>query len=161
MSYSWMAAIRTLAAMHRINPSAVGLDGYGKPADFYKRQLRSLAGISMMQAQIEDKKTGKEVGPIPKFEEMVDWFKKNLPKDENTIVHGDYKIDNIVSLSAGLGFSQIRILTRLRPTDLPSDRASSDWSSGLGAFHSWAPSVRPRKLVAAIHPSLPEPIRCL
>lgn len=38
------------------------------------------------------------MGPIPHFEEMVEFFKdKNAqPKDRGSIVHGDYKIDNMV-----------------------------------------------------------------
>ncbi|KDN53111.1 APH-domain-containing protein [Tilletiaria anomala UBC 951] len=92
----WFAAIKTLAAMHRINPTAIGLDGYGKLANFYQRQLKSLGGVSVAQGKVKDKKTGKPVGPIPSFEDMAKWFAQNLPKDKNTICHGDYKIDNIV-----------------------------------------------------------------
>lgn len=50
-----------------------------------------------MQSKVQSKKTGREVGEIPAFGEMKEWFKSNLPQDENSIVHGDYKIDNIVS----------------------------------------------------------------
>jgi aminoglycoside phosphotransferase (APT) family kinase protein len=38
------------------------------------------------------------VGKIPHFEEMVEFFadKKSQPKDRGTLIHGDYKIDNVV-----------------------------------------------------------------
>lgn len=83
--------------MHRIKPNDIGLEGYGKPADFYPRQLKALGRISFLQSKAVDEETGKEVGEIPGFGELVEFFKRNLPKDENTICHGDYKIDNLVS----------------------------------------------------------------
>ncbi|CAO1618946.1 unnamed protein product [Parajaminaea phylloscopi] len=90
------AALKTLAAMHRINPNSIGLEGYGKPSDFYPRQLKALGRISHIQSKIRDKETGEEVGEIPGFQGLVDFFKANLPADENTICHGDYKIDNLI-----------------------------------------------------------------
>ncbi len=82
--------------MHKIDPIAIGLEGYGKQKDFYARQLKSLGGISAMQAKVADKETGKKVGDIPRFGDMIQWFQRNLPADENRIVHGDYKIDNLI-----------------------------------------------------------------
>lgn len=96
----WDSALSTLAAMHRIKPNDIGLEGYGKPADFYPRQLKALGTISHLQAKTKDKETGKEVGEIPGFNELVGFFKANLPRDENTICHGDYKIDNLVGTTA-------------------------------------------------------------
>lgn len=99
----WFAALKVLSAMHRIEPNSIGLKGYGKPQDFYPRQLKALSGISMMQAKTKDTKTGKPVGEIPGFQDLVGWFSANLPQDENTICHGDYKIDNLVSCSRSCG----------------------------------------------------------
>ncbi|TFK79513.1 hypothetical protein K466DRAFT_606086, partial [Polyporus arcularius HHB13444] len=42
---------------------------------------------------------GKPTGEIPRFAEMVAWYKANLPDERKTglqIVHGDYKLDNLV-----------------------------------------------------------------
>lgn len=85
--------------MHRLDPNSIGLEGYGKPKDFYPRQLKALSHISSLQANTKDKETGKAVGEIPGVKELIAWFSKNLPKDENTICHGDYKIDNLVRRS--------------------------------------------------------------
>lgn len=82
--------------MHRISPKAIGLEGYGKPSDFYPRQLKALSTISNIQGKTKDKDSGEEVGEIPGFKDLVGWFSQNLPKDENTICHGDYKIDNLI-----------------------------------------------------------------
>ncbi|PWN97483.1 APH-domain-containing protein [Tilletiopsis washingtonensis] len=92
----YRSALRTLAALHRIDPNAVGLGSYGKQQDFYPRQLRGLGGISQAQAATKDKETGKAVGPIPAFDEITTWLGKNMPRDENGITHGDYKIDNLI-----------------------------------------------------------------
>lgn len=87
--------------MHRLDPNSIGLEGYGKPKDFYPRQLKALAHISSLQASTKDKDTGKTVGEIPDVKQLIGWFSQNLPRDENTICHGDYKIDNLVSEATG------------------------------------------------------------
>ena len=60
------------------------------------RQMRTLKTISEAQAATKDVKTGKEVGLVPHFYELLDWFSKHLPTDRSSIVHGDYKLDNMV-----------------------------------------------------------------
>lgn len=82
--------------MHRIDPNSIGLKGYGKEKDFYPRQLRGLAMVSSMQAQVKDKESGAEVGPIPDFDELIELLGEKMVSDENGIVHGDYKIDNLI-----------------------------------------------------------------
>lgn len=93
---SWMSAIRTLANLHKVDPTKVGLESYGKNSSFYPRQLKALSGVSGMQAQVPDLDTGKPVGPIPHIEDITKWLSSNMPKDENCIYHGDYKIDNLI-----------------------------------------------------------------
>lgn len=58
--------------------------------------MKSLRQISDVQGNVVDKETQKPVGPIPRIDEMYAWFKRNEVKDLSTIVHGDYKIDNMV-----------------------------------------------------------------
>ncbi|KAE8226898.1 hypothetical protein CF319_g587 [Tilletia indica] len=93
---AWKSAIRTIANLHRIDPMQIGLDGYGKRSDFYPRQLKALSTVAGRQAEAQDAETGEKVGPIPDMEKITNWFSKNLPADENRIVHGDYKIDNLI-----------------------------------------------------------------
>jgi len=94
----WHDAIRTLAKLHRINPQDVGLGGFGKPSGFYDRQIKTFKTITVAQASTKDVDTGKAVGQIPHIEEMLEFFvdKKYQPKDRGTLIHGDYKIDNLV-----------------------------------------------------------------
>lgn len=46
-----------------------------------------------------DIETGKPTGKIPFFDELVDWYRTHLPDERKTglrIVHGDYKLDNLI-----------------------------------------------------------------
>ncbi len=94
----WHDAIRTIARLHRLSPAAVGLSTFGKPSGFYNRQLKTLGIISRSQAQAIDVENHKAVGNIPLFDDMVDFFSdpKTQPKERATLIHGDYKIDNLV-----------------------------------------------------------------
>ena len=97
-AYRWHAAIHTLAALHRIPPASVNLSSFGRSSGFYNRQLKTLGMISESQAQAVDIETNVPVGKIPHFDEMVTFFRNpaTQPKDRTTLVHGDYKIDNLV-----------------------------------------------------------------
>ena len=46
-----------------------------------------------------DVENGDLVGKIPAFDNLMDWYTRNLPDETKTgsrIVHGDYKLDNII-----------------------------------------------------------------
>ncbi|MCJ1306405.1 hypothetical protein MMC25_000047 [Agyrium rufum] len=94
----WKQAIYTIAAFHRVSPSSVNLESFGKPSGFYSRQIKTLGTISSSQAQATDVDSKKPVGKIPHFDKMVMFFSdpRMQPQDRGTLVHGDYKIDNIV-----------------------------------------------------------------
>ncbi|KAJ2905089.1 aminoglycoside phosphotransferase [Zalerion maritima] len=94
----WKAAVETLAKLHRVDYKAIGLEKFGKSGGFYQRQIATWNGICSAQEKARDVDTGKEVGPLPKMEELMGFFSKKdrRPKDRTTIVHGDYKIDNLV-----------------------------------------------------------------
>ncbi|KAI4161399.1 MAG: hypothetical protein L6R39_000071 [Caloplaca ligustica] len=94
----WHDAIRTLAKLHRLSPASVGLLDYGKPSGFYNRQLQTFGTISESQAKVVDVDSKVAVGQLPHFEDMVAFFRDptTQPKDRTTLIHGDYKIDNLV-----------------------------------------------------------------
>ncbi|KAF7870141.1 uncharacterized protein EAF02_009331 [Botrytis sinoallii] len=94
----WHDAIRTLAKLHRVNISEAGLTSFGKANGFYDRQIKTFGTISAAQASTVDIETKKPVGQIPHIDEILGFFrdKKYQPQDRGTLVHGDYKIDNLV-----------------------------------------------------------------
>jgi aminoglycoside phosphotransferase (APT) family kinase protein len=92
----WKAAARTLAQLHTVPYKSVGLENFGQARGYFVRQMKTLKTISEAQAATQDIKTGKKVGPVPHFNHLLDWFARNLPADRTAIVHGDYKLDNMV-----------------------------------------------------------------
>lgn len=98
MSHRWRNAICTLAKLHCVDSASVGLSDFGKSSGFYNRQIKTLSTIAAAQAQVIDAETKVPVGKIPHFDKMVAFFSNPVaqPKDRSTLVHGDYKIDNLV-----------------------------------------------------------------
>jgi acyl-CoA dehydrogenase len=76
----------------------VGLERFGKPSGFYNRQIQTWKTICKSQAEATDAETGVPVGKLPHFDEQVRFFMdaKLQPRDRGTLIHGDYKIDNLV-----------------------------------------------------------------
>lgn len=94
----WADAIRTLARLHSVDVDAVGLAGFGKKGRFFARQVRTWKGVCEAQAAARDVETGEVVGHLPRYAELVRFFEDETmqPRDRATLVHGDYKIDNLV-----------------------------------------------------------------
>ncbi len=94
----WHSAISTLAKFHRVRYSEIGLDTFGRHHGFYDRQVKTFTRLSKDQAATKDVDTQKPVGDIPHFDHMITFFKdkSRQPKDRSTLIHGDYKIDNLV-----------------------------------------------------------------
>ncbi|KAF3906769.1 hypothetical protein AA313_de0205654 [Arthrobotrys entomopaga] len=92
----WKSAIQTLALLHSIPPASVNLQSYGAPSDFYARQISTWTKIHASQSAAVDVETKTPIGDLPHFHEMLSYFSANLPQDRTTIVHGDFKIDNLI-----------------------------------------------------------------
>ncbi|MGV6801244.1 MAG: phosphotransferase family protein [bacterium] len=81
------AAIDNLAALHNIDLAAVGLSDFGKHTDYFARQISRWSG----------QYKAAETDQIPAMDKLIDWLPDNIPAGEvTTIVHGDYKLDNLV-----------------------------------------------------------------
>ena len=73
-----------LAKLHAVDWKSVGLDGFGRPADYFKRQVARWSG------QVAN-------GENQPFARLSAWLADNIPPEERaTIVHGDYRLENLV-----------------------------------------------------------------
>jgi aminoglycoside phosphotransferase (APT) family kinase protein len=81
------AIIDTLAALHNIDHEAVGLGDYGKPGNYFARQVERWSKQYRM-SQTDD---------LPDVEKLIDWLPRTVPPQTRTaIVHGDFRIDNMI-----------------------------------------------------------------
>ena len=79
--------VNRLVALHGVDYRAVGLEGFGKPAGFLERQLQRMRAL-WDRARFRD---------VPEIEEVGAWLGDHLPPQSGTtIVHGDYKLDNVL-----------------------------------------------------------------
>ena len=84
---TYEAMIDTLAALHAIDPVAVGLGDYGRPGNYFERQV----------ARWTKQYRASETDRIDSVERLIDWLPRTLPpQDRTAIVHGDYRIDNLI-----------------------------------------------------------------
>jgi aminoglycoside phosphotransferase (APT) family kinase protein len=94
----WREAMTTLARFHSLDPQAVGLEGYGRAGGFYERQLETWRGLARAQGVVVDVESGEAVGDVPGIERMIAFFsdERYQPADRASLIHGDFKIDNLV-----------------------------------------------------------------
>jgi len=78
---------RVLATLHLVDYTARGLADFGRPGGYLARQ------ISRWSRQYRASETGK----IEAMDRLIDWLPKYIPaSDETTLVHGDFRIDNLI-----------------------------------------------------------------
>ncbi len=82
---------RVIAALHRVDVKAAGLDGYGKPGNYFDRQIRRWS--KQYIASITE--------PIDAMDRLMEWLPAHMPasaRDDSqaTVVHGDFRLDNLV-----------------------------------------------------------------
>ena len=78
---------RVIAALHQVDYGKVGLADFGKPGNYLERQ------INRWTKQYRASETEK----IEAMERLIDWLPKHIPPgDETSVVHGDYRLDNVI-----------------------------------------------------------------
>lgn len=82
---------RVMAALHKVRPADVGLQEFGKPGNYFARQIgrwskQYLASVT---------------GPNPAMDKLLAWLPDHIPasaldETEVAIIHGDYRLDNLI-----------------------------------------------------------------
>ena len=79
--------VDTLADLHVIEPDAAGLGDFGRPGNYFERQ------VARWTRQYRDSQTDY----IPEVERLISFLPETIPEQSRTsIVHGDYRIDNVL-----------------------------------------------------------------
>jgi aminoglycoside phosphotransferase (APT) family kinase protein len=81
------AIVDTLAALHAVDYEAAGLGDYGRPGNYFARQVERWSKQYRMSQTDE----------VPEIERLIDWLPRTVPEQTRTsIVHGDFRIDNMI-----------------------------------------------------------------
>ncbi len=125
-----------IAALHNVDYVKAGLEDYGKPGNYFERQ------ISRWTKQYrQDEKAGR----LSSLDKLCEWLPKNIPDDgdASTLVHGDYRCDNLIfhpvesrviavldwelsTLGHPLADFTFHLMAYRTPTGLPSGMGSVD-----------------------------------
>ena len=77
-----------MAALHRLDPAAIGLADYGRPGNYFARQIERWSG-----QYLADTGAGRE----PDMDCLVEWLPDHIPAgDESRLTHGDFRCDNMI-----------------------------------------------------------------
>jgi len=84
---------RVLATLHALDPAAIGLADFGRPGNYFARQL------SRWSTQYK----AAETEPLADVDWLIKWLNVHLVPDDGaiSIVHGDYRIDNMIFAKDG------------------------------------------------------------
>ena len=82
---------RVIAALHTVKFAQQGLSAYGKPGNYFERQI----------GRWSKQYAASVTTPIPEMDKLMEWLPLNIPtmaRDERlvSIVHGDYRLDNLM-----------------------------------------------------------------
>ena len=79
---------RVLAALHGVNVEQAGLSDYGKPGNYFERQInRWTKQYRASETELNEP-----------METLISWLPANMPEDDGivSLVHGDYRLDNLM-----------------------------------------------------------------
>jgi aminoglycoside phosphotransferase (APT) family kinase protein len=82
------AILHTMAAIHSVDIASVGLAGYGKPGNYFARQINRWT----------EQYRAAETDDIPAMNELIELLPLRCPDDDGSValVHGDFRIDNLL-----------------------------------------------------------------
>jgi aminoglycoside phosphotransferase (APT) family kinase protein len=78
---------QTIATLHAVDPAAIGLADYGRPGNYFARQL----------ARWTKQYRASETERSEAMDGLIDWLNQRIPPEgETRIVHGDFRMDNLL-----------------------------------------------------------------
>jgi aminoglycoside phosphotransferase (APT) family kinase protein len=82
---------RVIAALHLVDVQAVGLSDFGRPGNYFERQIGRWS--KHYQASITD--------PIEAMDRLIEWLPAHIPEgardaSQVSVVHGDFRLDNVI-----------------------------------------------------------------
>ena len=81
------AQVKTIAQLHSLDYEAIGLGDYGKPGNYFERQI----------GRWTKQYIASETQKVDNMDKLMAWLPGQIPQDDATsIVHGDFRLDNMV-----------------------------------------------------------------
>lgn len=79
---------QVLAALHRVPIQASGLSDYGRPGDYFRRQV----------ARWSEQYVASRTGDIPAMDELMAELsaRSPAPSGHESVIHGDFRLDNVI-----------------------------------------------------------------
>ena len=78
---------RVIARLHTVDIERAGLSDYGKAGNYFQRQI----------GRWSKQYRASEIEPIDAMNRLIEWLPSHIPpSDETTVVHGDYRMDNLI-----------------------------------------------------------------
>lgn len=84
----WMGLADAMAIMHSVRPADVGLADFGRPGNYFERQIASWS------RRWEES----DHPPIPELDQLAAWLKAHQPEDDGrlSLAHGDFRMGNVM-----------------------------------------------------------------
>nr|WP_220100176.1 phosphotransferase family protein [Alteromonas antoniana] len=91
---------RVLAALHSVDIDAAGLSDYGKPGNYFARQL----------SRWTQQYRASELEHIEEIETLITYLEENQPEDDGqvSLVHGDFRLDNMIFDNPSDGSARVK-----------------------------------------------------
>jgi aminoglycoside phosphotransferase (APT) family kinase protein len=78
---------RVIAALHSVDVERAGLSDYGKAGNYFERQI----------GRWSKQYCASETERIDAMDRLIEWLPQHVPPgDETAVVHGDYRLDNLI-----------------------------------------------------------------
>jgi aminoglycoside phosphotransferase (APT) family kinase protein len=83
----YLSMAETMARLHKVDWKAIGLSDYGRPGNYFQRQIARWSKQWVMSKTREN----------PDIDRLLSWLPANIPDDDSTTIsHGDFRLGNLM-----------------------------------------------------------------